>query len=150
MKVSRVMSANAHIANPTDAIQAAARMMADHDIGFLPVGENDRLVGMITDRDIAVRAVAEGRSPTTTIREIMTTDVKYVFEDDDLDEVVANMAENKVRRMPVLNQDKRLVGVLSLTDAAHERSQYKGVGEALDQIAQPGGAHSQMTDGPMA
>jgi CBS domain-containing protein len=149
MKVSRIMSTDAHIANPDDAIQAAARLMADHDIGFLPLGEDDRLLGMITDRDIAIRAVAEGRSPTTKIRDVMTKDVKYVFEDDDLEEVVANMGENKVRRMPVLNRQKRLVGVLSITDAAHERSQYQGVGEALDQIAQPGGAHSQMTDGPM-
>jgi CBS domain-containing protein len=149
MKVSRIMSTDAQIANPDDAIQAAARLMADHDIGFLPVGENDSLLGMITDRDIAIRAVAEGRSPTTKIRDVMTKDVKYVFEDDDLDEVVANMGENMVRRMPVLNRQKRLVGVLSITDAAHKRSQYQRVGEALDQIAQPGGAHSQMTDGPM-
>ena len=93
-------------------------MMAEIDAGALPVGENDRLVGMITDRDIAVRAVADGKGPDTPIREIMTTEVKYCFEDDEIDEVALNMADIQVRRLPVLNDQKRLVGIISLGDIA--------------------------------
>lgn len=150
MKVSKVMTAEACIASPDDSVETAAQMMAENDIGFLPVGENDRLVGMITDRDIAIRAVAAGYPPSTKVRDVMTYDVKYCFEDEDLDRVLGNMAENKVRRMPVLNRDKRLVGVLSLSDAAHQRSERKDVGDALDLIAQPGGEHRQTMTQPSA
>jgi CBS domain-containing protein len=116
-------------------------MMADLDCGCLPVAENDRLVGMITDRDIAIRAVAAGKSLKTPIRDIMTSDVKYCFEETDVAEVARNMAEIKVRRLPVLDQNKRLVGILSLGDIALT----DGAGSAataLSAISEPGGAHS--------
>src|SRR3979490_740842 len=110
MQVSEGMSGEVNIASPQQSIREAAQMMAAIDAGVLPVGENDRLVGMITDRDIAVRAVATGKGPDTQIREVMSTDVKYCFADDEIDEVARNMAEIKLRRLPVLNDKKRLVG----------------------------------------
>jgi CBS domain-containing protein len=119
MLVSEIMSRDVKIAAPGDPLVKAAKMMAESDVGFLPVGENDRLVGMVTDRDITVRAVAKGRAPSDcTVRDVMTSDVKYVFEDDDTEDVARNMADLQVRRLPVLNRDKRLVGIVSLGDLA--------------------------------
>jgi CBS domain-containing protein len=142
MLVREAMCDDVKIANPDQSIREAARLMAELDCGCLPVGENDRLVGMITDPDIAVRAVAEAKSFKTPIRQIMTSEVKYCFDDAELDEVAQNMAEIKVRRMPVLNHDKRLIGMLSLGDIALT----DGAGSAataLSGISEPGGEHSQ-------
>jgi CBS domain-containing protein len=108
----------------------------------MPVREGDRLVGMITDRDIAVRAVAEGKGPDTPIREVMTQDVKYCYDDDDTNDVARNMADIQVRRLPVLTRDKRLVGIVSLGDMATSNGSGR-VGEAVAGISQPGGQHSQ-------
>jgi CBS domain-containing protein len=146
MLVGEAMTTNVKIANPNQSIRDAARVMAQIDAGILPVGEHDRLVGMITDRDIAVRAVGAGMGPDTPIREIMTEEVKYCFEDDDLDEVADNMADIKVRRLPVLDRDKRLVGILSLADLALADGA-RSAGSALCGISEPGGEHSQSTDG---
>ena len=142
MKVSEAMTRDVRVASPNQTIQDAARLMAEVDTGVLPVGENDRLVGMITDRDIAVRGVAEGKGPQTSIREVMTEHVHYCFEDEDTDEVVQKMADSQVRRLPVLNPDKRLVGILSLGDLAVMQGG-RPAGEALAGISEPGGAHSQ-------
>jgi CBS domain-containing protein len=149
MLVNEAMTIDVKIANPKQTIRDAARMMAQIDVGVLPVGENDRLVGMITDRDIAVRAVAAGKGPETPIREIMTEEVKYCFEDDDLDDITENMADIKVRRLPVLDRDKRLVGILSLADVALANGA-GSVGSALCGISEPGGEHSQTSDGARA
>jgi CBS domain-containing protein len=100
MKVKDAMTRTVRIADPDQTIQDAAKMMSELDSRVLPVGENDRLVGMITDRDIAVRAVAEGRGPKTAVREVMTPDVRYCFEDEDTDHVARNMADQQVRRLP--------------------------------------------------
>jgi CBS domain-containing protein len=143
MRVSDAMTRDVRVANPNQSIREAARMMADVDAGILPVGEQDRLVGMITDRDIAVRAVAQGKGPETPVREVMTSEVKYCFEDEDTDHVAHNMADLQVRRLPVVNRDKRLVGILSLGDLAVMEGA-KPAGEALAGISQPGGEHSQM------
>jgi CBS domain-containing protein len=146
MKVSEVMTLDVRVVTPDQAIQTAAKLMADVDAGVLPVGENDRLVGMITDRDIAVRAVAHGKGPQTAVREVMTADVKYCFEDEDTDQVARTMAGEQIRRVPVVNRDKRLVGILSLGDlAVTENGQV--VSGTLAGVSQPGGAHSQ-TGGP--
>jgi CBS domain-containing protein len=142
MKVNEAMTRDVCIARPDQSIQDAAKMMADIDAGVLPVGESDRLVGMITDRDIAVRAVAQGKGPQTAVREVMTSDVKYCFEDEDTDEVARNMGDEQVRRLPVLNRDKRLVGILSLGDIAVTEG-VDPAGEALASISLPGGPHSQ-------
>jgi CBS domain-containing protein len=93
MRVQEVMTRDVRVANPDQTIQDAARIMSDIDAGVLPVGENDRLVGMITDRDIAVRAVAEGKGPETPVREVMSPEVKFCFEDEDLDDVAQNMGQ---------------------------------------------------------
>src|SRR4051812_23405788 len=98
MKVSEAMTRDVQVASPDQTIRDAAKMMLDVDAGVVPVGENDQLVGMITDRDIAVRAVAQGKGPDTKVREVMTSDVKYCFEDDDTDQVCRTMAESQVRR----------------------------------------------------
>jgi CBS domain-containing protein len=142
MRVSDAMTANVRICNPQQSICDAAKMMAELDAGALPVGDGDRLVGMITDRDIAVRAVAAGKSPETTVQEIMSKEVLYCFADQSLDDVVQNMAGTKVRRMPVLNREKRLVGILSLGDVALVDDP-DVTGEALSEISEPGGKHSQ-------
>ena len=116
MKVREAMTGNVRLTSPDRSIREAAQMMIDQDIGALPVGEDDRLVGMITDRDIAVRAVAQGLGPDTKIRDVMSEDVLYCFEDEDLDDAAQNMGDIKVRRLPVLNRDKRLVGIISISE----------------------------------
>lgn len=136
------MTREVHVARPDETIQQAARTMADIDAGVLPVRNDDRLVGMITDRDIAIRAVAEGKGPDCLVRDVMTDDVKYCFEDQDLDEVTRNMGDIQVRRLPVANREKRLVGIVSLGDVATSRDR-KSAGEALSGISQPGGEHTQ-------
>src|SRR3954467_1234113 len=119
MKVSDVMSRDVQLATPKQSIRDAAKIMAKIDAGILPVGENDRLVGIITDRDIAVRAVAAGKGPETPVRDVMSTEqVMYCFEDDDVDDVARNMGDVKVRRLPVMDRNKRLVGIISLGDLA--------------------------------
>jgi CBS domain-containing protein len=149
MRVSEAMSSDVNIASPEQSIREAARVMAKIDAGALPVGENDRLVGMITDRDIAIRAIGAGKGPDTPIREIMSAEVKYCFEDDDIDEVAHNMADLKLRRLPVLNAKKRLVGIISLADMALAEGP-EPVGQAICGISEPGGEHSQSLDGGSA
>jgi CBS domain-containing protein len=146
MRVAEVMTRNVRLIEPNQTIRDAAQLMAEMDAGLMPVREGDRLVGMITDRDIAVRAVAQGRGPDTPVREVMTDEVKYCFEDEDTAAVERNMAEIQVRRLPVLTRDKRLVGILSLSDLAMSDKAAK-VGAAVAGISQPGGQHSQ-TGGP--
>jgi CBS-domain-containing membrane protein len=121
MKVRECMTRAVRIANPDETLRDAAKAMAEMHVRALPVGENDRLVGMITGRDIAVRGLAEGGN--AKVRDIMTTDVKYAFEDQDIEEVLQNMGDIKVRRLPVVNRDKRLVGIISLDDAAQSKSE---------------------------
>jgi CBS domain-containing protein len=145
MEVSRAMSSHVKIASPNQSIKDAARVMAAIDAGVLPVAQNGRLEGMITDRDIAVRAVALGMDPGTPVREIMTEEVRYCFEDDELDDVAREMAELKVRRMPVLNHQERLVGILSLGDIALATAA-DSAGNALCGISEPGGDHCQSAD----
>jgi CBS domain-containing protein len=144
--VSEVMTPKVKVVTPDQTIQQAAGIMADLDSGVLPVGDNERLVGMITDRDIAVRAVARGLVPDTKVSKVMTTEVKYCFEDDNVEDVARNMADIKVRRLPVVNSDKRLVGILSLGDMAIADGP-DNAGAALCGISEPGGEHSQAEDG---
>src|SRR5947199_10067957 len=136
MKVSEAMTRDVRVASPDETIRQAARTMASLDAGVLPVGENDHLIGMITDRDIAIRGIAKGKGPKAKVRDVMTEDVKYCFDDQELDEVTHNMADIQVRRLPVLNRDKRLVGILSLGDIAIS-SYGKGASGALRRISRP-------------
>lgn len=141
MKVSEAMSRDVRIANPTETIEDAARMMVDQDLGSLPVGEGDRLVGMVTDRDIVVRAVAIGQGPGTKVRDVMSTQVKYCYEDEEIDTVSRNMGNIQVRRLPVLSREKRLVGILSLGDMAVNDPH--AAGRALGGVSRPAGGHNQ-------
>ena len=144
MKIGDCMSTGVQIANPDETIETAARMMAKIDVGAIPVGEADRLIGMITDRDIAIRAVAEGLGPGTAIRTVMSSDIRYCFEDEDVGHVLKNMGDIQLRRLPVLNREKRLVGIVSLADVAKSAAGTK-TGRALGDITRPGGSHSQKT-----
>jgi CBS domain-containing protein len=134
------MTSDVRVMNPDETIQAAAETMAHMDIGLLPVSENDRLIGMISDRDIAVRGVAAGKGPETKIRDVMTYDVKYCFDDQDADEILENMADLQVRRLPVLDRAKRLIGIVSLGDLARRGGM---TAAALAGISRPGGEHTQ-------
>lgn len=142
MQVSEAMSGDVQVASPEQTIQQAARLMASIDSGVLPVGENDKLVGMITDRDIAIRAVADGKGPDTAVRDVMSREVKYCFADETVEAVSRNMGDQQIRRLPVVNRDKRLVGILSLGDVATARDSGHA-GQALKGISRPGGAHTQ-------
>lgn len=136
MQIKEVMSRDVKIVSPDQCVDEAARAMRDEDTGFLPVGENDRLVGMITDRDIAVRAVAEGKDPKSCrIRDAMTKEVVYCFDDQDTDDAARLMSDRQIHRLPILNRDKRLVGVLSVGDIA--RREADQAGQAMHGIAQP-------------
>jgi|SoiMethySBSTD1v2_1073268.scaffolds.fasta_scaffold794739_2 CBS domain-containing protein len=117
MQVHDIMSRKVEMTDPSATIRDVARKMRAGSIGAMPVGEDDRLVGMVTDRDIVVRAVAEERLPgNTSVREVMSEKVCYCFEDDDIDEAAKIMAEHQVKRLPVLNKDKRMVGIIALSD----------------------------------
>jgi CBS domain-containing protein len=140
MRVSEAMSRDVRLASPDQTIRDVAKIMDDIDAGSVPVGENDRLVGMITDRDIAVRAVAAGKGPDTPVREVMSREVKYCYDDEELDHVAKNMGDIRVRRLPVVNRDKRLVGIVSLGDLALKGE--NSAGKAVKGVSQPGGPHA--------
>jgi CBS domain-containing protein len=138
MQVKDIMTQGAQVINSQKTVIEAARMMADGDFGSLPVEENDKMIGMITDRDIAVRTVAQSKNPETTkVADCMTTGIDYCFDDDDLAEVTQKMKENQHRRIPVVNRQKRLVGILSLGDLAVQAKDKKQVEETLRAVSQP-------------
>ena len=141
MNVSGCMSTKVRLVRADQSIREAAKMMQDIDAGCLPVERGDRLVGMITDRDIAVRAVAEGKGPDTRVCEVMTDLVRYCFEDEDVEDIALNMSELQIRRMPVLNREKRLIGLISLSDIALT-GRGAEAGQALASIAEPGGVQT--------
>jgi CBS domain-containing protein len=145
MQVSEVMTRDVRLIEPGQGIQQAAQLMAEMDAGIMPVREGDRLVGMITDRDITVRVVAQGRGPDTCVREVMTDDVKYCYEDDDTDDFARNMADTQVRLLPVLTRDKRLVGIIPRGDLAVSDGP-GSADEAMAGISQPRGEHSRTGD----
>ena len=146
MRVREAMTREVKICTPGQSIREVARTMSEIDAGALPVGENDRLIGMITDRDIAVRAVAQGKGPDTPVREIMSEHVEYCFDDEDLDRVAQGMADVRVRRLPVVNREKRLVGILSVGDVARRGNQREIVAETIAGVSAPGGPHRQAAD----
>jgi CBS domain-containing protein len=142
MKVGNIMTRDVHIASPSQKLREVAAEMEKHDIGVLPVGDNDRLVGMITDRDIAVRGISHGLGPDASVHDVMSAEVRYCFEDDDVDDIAQNMADEQIRRLPVLNSKKRLVGIISLCDLAVSEDGHAGE-VALSGISQSGGHHCQ-------
>jgi CBS domain-containing protein len=137
MRVNEAMSRDVRVANPQQRISEAAKMMAEIDAGALPVGENDRLVGMITDRDITVRSTAAGQAPETTrVGDVMSTDVRTCYSSQSVDEVLGQMGDVQIRRVPVVDQQSHsLVGIVSLGDMATKQS--KGIEQALEEISSP-------------
>lgn len=146
MKIRDAMTPNVRTIGPDATLRQAARMMADADVGALPVASGDRLAGMVTDRDIVIRAIAAGKGPDATVGEVMSHEVLYCRDDDDIADVCENMSDLQIRRLPVVNADKRLVGIVSLADIA-DSADAEDAGEALEAITRPGGAHNQSIDG---
>ena len=143
MKVRDIMTRDVRVASPSDNLKRAAQIMEEHDFGMLPVGDEGRLVGMLSDRDITIRAVARGVSPDSgKVRDIMSAEVKYVYDDDTVEDAARSMSDLQVRRLPVLDRDKRLVGIVSLGDLA-TNGESEDAGDALSNISRPGGEHSQ-------
>jgi len=152
MKVSEMMTRDVCLASPGQKLRDVAAEMKKRDIGVLPVGDNERLVGMITDRDIAVRGISQGLGPEASVRDVMSNEVKYCFESDEIGDLAQSMADEQIRRLPVLNDKKRLVGIISLGDLAAGRggrstkmpdqpSHHADLAKALSGISKAGGHH---------
>lgn len=141
MKIRDCMCHTVELTRPEDTIATAARTMAEIDAGCLPVSENDRLVGVLTDRDIAIRAIGKDLGPQTPVRDVMSNEVRYCYEDQDVEDALSTMADLQLRRLPVLNRDKRLVGIVSITDLAVMEKEEAG--QALRDISRPSALHSQ-------
>lgn len=137
MKVRDLMTRDVQSAHPGDTVQQVARRMSELDTGFMPICDGERVIGLLTDRDIAIRAVAEGKGPDTPATEIMTTGAETVFEDDDLSDVTDRMARLQIRRIVVLDAQHTLCGVLSLGDVAQE-AKAKQAGHVLADISESG------------
>jgi CBS domain-containing protein len=142
MKVSEVMTRDVQTIRPEQAVQEAANFMLSADAGSIPVTEGERLIGMITDRDIAVRGIAKGYGPETLVRELMTGDVICAREDDDVEDVATKMSQAQVRRLPVIDEQERLCGIVSLGDLSRETDD-QTASQALEGVSQPGGQHQQ-------
>ena len=136
-QLKHVMSRDVKVIGPEMTIREAARSMCDGDFGMMPVGENDRMIGTISDRDIAIRAVAEGKGPATKVREIMSAGICWAYDDDTVEHAARLMSEHQVRRLPVVNHDKRLVGIVALGDFAVDSSQIEPAAKALSRISEP-------------
>jgi CBS domain-containing protein len=138
MKISEIMHAGLELVSPDATLDQAAEIMRDDDIGALPVGEDNRLTGMVTDRDIVIRAIADGRDPRqTTVRTVMTPDVLFVYANQEVEDAARIMAERQVRRLPVLDQSKRPVGMVSLADVSRRASDEQLAGETLKRVSHP-------------
>jgi CBS domain-containing protein len=142
MKVSEVMTREVQTVRPDQPVQDAASFMLSSDAGSIPVTEGERLIGMITDRDIAVRGVAKGYGPDTPVRELMTNDIICARDNDEVEDVASRMSEAQVRRLPVIDENERLCGIVTLGDLSRETDD-ETAGEALEGVSQPGGQHQQ-------
>ena len=143
MKVSECMTRDVKFVSPDQPIAEAARLMLEADTGALPVGSEERVSGMITDRDIAVRAVAERRGPDTPVREVMSENPVFARQDQDVEEVAMIMSDHQIRRLPVVDDNERLVGFISLADLALSGDTDEEAADALSGISEPGGQHNQ-------
>ncbi|WP_431096351.1 CBS domain-containing protein [Polaromonas aquatica] len=117
-KIKDVMTRQVDVISPDASIAEAAQRMRTGDFGLLPVGENDRMIGAVSDRDIVVRAVAEGKAADTRVREVMSEGILWAYDDDSVEDAVKIMSKHQVRRLPIINHDKRLVGIVALGDLA--------------------------------
>lgn len=136
MLAKEVMSKKPEFLSPTTTLKQAANQMRNHDYGFVPIGDNDRLIGTVTDRDITIRAVSEGKDPSKTmLRDIMSDHVYYCFEEDSLEDVANKMEELQIRRMIVLNKNKRMTGIISLGDIARKAKNKSLCGEVTEAVS---------------
>ncbi|HYU94810.1 MAG TPA: CBS domain-containing protein [Sphingomicrobium sp.] len=142
MKVSEVMTREVRTIGPDQTAKEAANFMLSTDAGSIPVTDGERLVGMITDRDIAVRGVAKGFAPDTPVSELMTKDCITAREDDDVSTIASKMSEAQVRRLPVIDDQERLCGIVSLGDLSRDGDD-QSASQALAGVSQPGGQHRQ-------
>jgi CBS domain-containing protein len=142
MKVSEVMTRDVQTVRPDQPVQEAASFMLSANAGSIPVTDGGRLIGMITDRDIAVRGVAKGYGPDTPVRELMTDEIICARDDDDVEEVASRMSDAQVRRLPVIDRDERLCGIVSLGDLSRDADE-DCASEALEGISERGGRHEQ-------
>jgi CBS domain-containing protein len=142
MKISEVMTTNVETVTPEQTAQEAAGFMLRANAGSIPVCDGDRVIGMITDRDIAVRGIGEGRGPDTPVSELMSADIICARQDDDTSDVAERMSSEQVRRLPVVDENNRLVGIVSLGDLSREGPE-QAAAMALEGVTQPGGEHEQ-------
>ena len=142
MKVSEVMTRDVQTIRPDQPVQQAASFMLSADAGSIPVTDGERLIGMITDRDIAVRGIAKGYGPDTPVRELMTDDIICARDSDDIEDVASKMSEAQVRRLPVIDENQRLCGIVSLGDLSRETDTETAT-QALEGVTQKGGQHQQ-------
>lgn len=139
MKITEVMTREVEVIHPNATVAEAAEKMKNLDIGPLPVCDGTKVQGMITDRDITIRATAAGHDPNTTkVREIMSPDVVYVYDDQDVEDAAKLMAEKQIRRLIVLNREKRLTGIIAMADIAIDANKDKMTGQTLESISEPG------------
>ena len=136
-QLKHLMSRDVKVVSPEMSIYEAAMEMRDGDFGMMPVGEDDRMIGTISDRDIVIRAVAEGKNSDTKVRDVMSDGVAWAYEDDSVEHAAKIMSERQVRRLPVVDRDKRLVGIVALGDFAVESSEFKPAAQALSEISKP-------------
>jgi CBS domain-containing protein len=148
MKVSEIMTSDLEVVSPQQPIQEAARLMLQADAGVVPVQDGDQLIGIVTDRDIAVRAVAEGRGPETPVSEVMSGKPLFCFEDQNVDDVAILMSDAQVRRFPVVSRkDQKLVGIVSIGDLTKMNDEGQAAEVALSGVSEPGGEHNQSQEG---
>jgi len=142
MKAREIMTSKLECVTPQDSVSEAARIMRDRDVGIVPVVDDrstNRLAGVITDRDITVRCIAEGRDGSCTVSEVMSSDIITARPDDDVNRIMERMGADQVRRVPVVDDDHRIVGIIAQADIALEGPSDKKVGEVVERISEPGG-----------
>jgi CBS domain-containing protein len=144
VRISDIQTEEPEVTSPDTTLTEAAKRMRELDVGMLPVCDGDRLVGILTDRDITIRATAEGRDPKkTAVRDVMTPKVVYCFDDQDVSEAARIMKEKQIRRLPVINREKRLVGVLSLGDLAVRTGDEPMAGDVLEGVSESAATESR-------
>lgn len=145
MELRDIMTKNVHVVSPTLTLREAAQKMRDLDTGILPVCDEQAIIGMITDRDIVVRSVADGKNPTeSAVTDAMSTDVVCMYEDDDVEDAAQVMEEKQIRRLVVLNRNQELAGIVSLGDLSREVGDEELSGEVLKNVSEPGGASQNL------
>jgi CBS domain-containing protein len=142
MRIAEIMTQDPEVITSEFFLKDAALKMRELDVGMLPIAKDDRLVGMLTNRDITIRATAEGRDPKRTkVQDVMTPEVVYCFEDQDVSEAAKLMQEKQIRRLPILNREKRLIGIVSLGDVAVHSGEKSVVAETIKEVSEPAAPH---------